>query len=1045
MEDSMKTATKTAAERKGWFIRATKIGALSVLAACNLILASYAPPAAAEDIDIFTVNPAIAGLRPNVLILLDNSANWNGAFSNEKAALVSTVNGLDDRFNVGLMNFAETGGGNQNPTDDGYIRSHVRQMTTVNKAALAGVVNNFHILDDKSNNVGYGLAMAEAYRYFRGARAYSGIGQKKRDFFGNVLSGGGASNTASNVVYALPGATEHAFSSAAANTYNSPISDACQKNFIILISNGPATDSNNGSNTDTATSQLSDAGGSTAAIGLTPNGSQQNVGDEWARYLANTDVNASITGDQNVITYTVDVNPGTTGQGPGHTALLKSMANVGKGKYFAVSSGNGGLEIANALNEIFQEVLSVNSVFAASALPASVNARGTFLNQVYMGMFRPDPQARPRWAGNLKQYKLGEVSGKVVLVDSNSPARAIENQVTGFINDNVRSFWTQTSSFWNASTYPEAQGSSGVSDSPDGPMVEKGGAAYRLRTVHATDVTTRRLFTCPVTGGCTSGAALSTTFNTTNADLSAATLGDAALTKDEVIRWVRGENRKLDDNATATNTLVRGYLHGDVVHSKPAIVNDSTGIWVFYGANDGVLHAVKGGPSNSDGYETWGFVAPEFFDRFARLYKNSPTIVSGGSNSKPYFFDGPMSIHTIDNNGDGTMDSGDQRILFASARRGGRLIYAFDITDPSAPKFLWKITNATTGFSELGLTFGEVRVAKIRGQTSPVAVIAAGYDAGVNDTVPRGSPATMGRGVFLVNALDGTLIWHASGSVATGGTTRNVPGMDFAVAADPVVIDSNADGFADRIYLADTAANLWRVNVDSGGSNLPSTWAAAKLAALGGSGSNDRKFMQAPDVVPFDASFDAVLIGSGDRENPLDTTIQNHFYMIKDAHAVSALPTSAWQLADLYDATSSYSVPANANGWYFGLATGEKVVTGATTLNGATFFSTNRPQSTLPSGTSCNGGLGQARDYVVNFRTSGPVRDLNVNGTLTVDDRSEVRAGGGLPPSPVAVTVCDGLSTCAEVVLSGSKTTLPPPVQLGRRYRSFWNLQTERK
>ena len=42
------------------------------------------------------------------------------------------------------MNFAETGGGNQNPTDDGYIRSAVRQMTTANKAALAGIVGSFH-------------------------------------------------------------------------------------------------------------------------------------------------------------------------------------------------------------------------------------------------------------------------------------------------------------------------------------------------------------------------------------------------------------------------------------------------------------------------------------------------------------------------------------------------------------------------------------------------------------------------------------------------------------------------------------------------------------------------------------------------------------------------------------------------------------------------------------------------------------------------------------------------------------------------------------
>jgi hypothetical protein len=45
----------------------------------------------------------------------------------------------------------------------------------------------------------------------------------------------------------------------------------------------------------------------------------------------------------------------------------------------------------------------------------------------------------------------------------------------------------------------------------------------------------------------------------------------------------------------------------------------------------------------------------------------------------------------------------------------------------------------------------------------------------------------------------------------------------------------------------------------------------------------------------------------------------------------------------------------------------------------------------------------------------------------------------------VAVTVCDGLSSCAEVVLSGAKATQPPPVQLGRRFRSFWNLQNERR
>ena len=41
-------------------------------------------------------------------------------------------------------------------------------------------------------------------------------------------------------------------------------------------------------------------------------------------------------------------------------------------------------------------------MFASSTLPVSVNVRGTYLNQVYMGVFRPDPDALPRWMGNLK-------------------------------------------------------------------------------------------------------------------------------------------------------------------------------------------------------------------------------------------------------------------------------------------------------------------------------------------------------------------------------------------------------------------------------------------------------------------------------------------------------------------------------------------------------------------------------------------------------------------------------------------------------------------
>ena len=54
-----------------------------------------------DDTDIFLANPTITSERPNVLIFVDNTANWNTAFDMEKLALVSVVNGLDDTFNVG--------------------------------------------------------------------------------------------------------------------------------------------------------------------------------------------------------------------------------------------------------------------------------------------------------------------------------------------------------------------------------------------------------------------------------------------------------------------------------------------------------------------------------------------------------------------------------------------------------------------------------------------------------------------------------------------------------------------------------------------------------------------------------------------------------------------------------------------------------------------------------------------------------------------------------------------------------------------------------
>ena len=1614
-----------------------KILVIAVLALSAQMAAAYDP--VNDDTDIFLANPSIAAERPNILVIVDNTANWNTAFTNEKSALVSVINSLTSNYNVGLMMFPETGGGNDS-IDGAYVRFAIRQMTSANKSALSTMVNNLDQTADKGNNATISLAMYEAYAYYTGSTARAGYGKVKRDFAGN---------TANNPLAAsLPG---NAFSSSGTQTYTGPIADACQKNFIIYISNGPANE--NASALSTAQTLLQTISGQTPTqIAINPSGSQGNWVDEYAKFFANSDISNGLTGTQNILTYVVEVDPSGSGQGPNMTALMQSTATNGKGKYFGVTSGGSGASIVSALQAIFQEVQAVNSVFASSTLPVSVNVRGTNLNQVYIGVFRPDAQKSPRWLGNLKAYKLGlsSATNTVFLADANGlPA---ENSATGFITGSAQSFWTASSSFWSFNP----QGIGGGSDNPDGDLVEKGGVAQQIRTAFPASQTSRNLYTCTQGsfGNCVAGSQLSSfPFDTTNTDINAATLnlGSLALTSltgyrtnavtaltdrksitslsnaatpktltflsngattvsvsslttsspqaittldarvtgtgtvnistiakisgtmrvttatahgfatgnsvtisgnsvagnngtwtvgtiisatvfqanitannstgnggtvsgpglvnsttatatvpstagfvagttsvtisgatpsafngtytvasvpsattftyivasaqglatapgsaatntntatavtstahglavggsftiygasptnyngtftivsviniintnsftytvtgtpsantasgvylvrggsttafastsvahgflvsqtvqisatspsvwngsyvlvtasgnnfsfttptvlptvttlgtaststlatvtatvpshgfstgdsvivegaapagfngtwtivvtgtntftystgsalaapttpgtvrpvvakayatvaahgyvtgdqiviagatpaayngtftittvdsnnftysptstpggantslsvtssirsttatavafnhgytngqtvtiagatpsafngsftitvvntstftytlgsaqgdatgsivavssgssaaalvNPLINWVRGQDNLADENANGSLTDIRASVHGDVLHSRPAVVNydrfptDPTyadsDVFIFYGTNDGVFRAAKGGFANKSGQpvagsEVWGFIPPEFFPNLNRLRNGAPPISS--SNKKPYFADGSIAVYTKDNNGDGkidtTIDANDKAWLFISMRRGGRLLYALDVSNPLNPKFMWKKDNNSAGYDELGYTFSEPKViSQVNGHTGPVLVFAGGYDPAAEDidpaTITSSTSTTittasgtvtrsMGRGIYIVDAATGDIIWAAGGrarpaSLPSAATYVQVSGMDCSIPSDIAVLKNQSGGTVNRGYVGDTCGNVWRIDFNDAS---VSNWRATQLASIGSTAaaSGRRKFLFAPDVV-YNGSFDAVLMGSGDREHPFDTTVINRMYMFKDA-GTSTVPVSGnvstnpplspagtnptFVESAMFDATSnciqtasacaSGVTPANAlgslntsSGWYITLASGEKVIGGAVTLAGTTFFNTNLPSASAGGG-ACGSNLGIAREYQVSFADATSVNDLNPGGGLTVSDRFAVHAGGGYLPTPVPVVVQINGQT-VQAVISGVSVQQAPGATLQSRLRKFWYKEME--
>src|SRR5262245_40796961 len=160
-------------------------------------------PAGADDTEIFTTSPSPSSSRPNVLIILDSSANWSADFGSTKkfyaevAALNSIIGGLSSEVNLGLMLFAESGGGD---TPSGaYVRYALRQMTGTNKLAFQNLMNSLDILADKGANAPFGKALFEAFKYYGGGTAtpasstqygpiaFAGFGQPKRDYAGNLL------------------------------------------------------------------------------------------------------------------------------------------------------------------------------------------------------------------------------------------------------------------------------------------------------------------------------------------------------------------------------------------------------------------------------------------------------------------------------------------------------------------------------------------------------------------------------------------------------------------------------------------------------------------------------------------------------------------------------------------------------------------------------------------------------------------------------------------------------------------------------------------
>jgi len=611
------------------------------------------------------------------------------------------------------------------------------------------------------------------------------------------------------------------------------------------------------------------------------------------------------------------------------------------------------------------DILSTTGTFTAPVVPA---AKTISQDKIYMAFFKPGEGNF--WEGNV--VKLG-ISSDNQIVDTNGGPATL---ASGLMKIDAVPYWATID--WADVT--------------------------KSNYIHNSN---RNIYTYLTTW---------TQFESTNEDLTMTILGNPTGSKANIINYVRGAD-VFDEDGDSNVAENRSIIAGDVLHSKPSIfqyryADGTSRTMVYFGANDGMLHAVldvtesSGVPPTvtSHGTEEWAFIPP---DQLPRLKE----MIEGVGHQN--YVDATPKIYFKDMDGDGVLDSGDgdKVVLVCGERKGGTSYFALDATDPSSPRYLWRINQnndsalgwsaPTTVIAELGETwsepqFGVVKTTDEDTTGTPVFFIGGGYS----------SDNSSGKAVVAVDVLTGTVV------------KKFTTGMNYSFPSDVLVVDENDNGFADKVYVGDLGGQMWRFAsfVDSIGNSLAFPNCNENIHSWTGQvffktdDNNSRKFFYPPSVT-LDKGFDMVFMGTGDRENACCNNSDNACSFIgpdiiaaaKEIHSLTTIVGET----HLVDATEPIVTSSNLStdkGWYLrlvddsGNAVGEKVLSEGTVFYKTFYITTFTPNSdpSVPGG--------DAKLYALSYLTGTAVLDFDDDSNL---DRNSL-IGEGIPSEPVTLITRTG-------------------------------------
>lgn len=391
---------------------------------------------------------------------------------------------------------------------------------------------------------------------------------------------------------------------------------------------------------------------------------------------------------------------------------------------------------------------------------------------------------------------------------------------------------------------------------------------------------------------------------------------------------------------------------------------------VYAGSNDGMIHAVNGTLTGTDaGKEVWAYMPSTLFD--GPSAPNTDGLASFGNPTFVHHFmvdSTPLAIDVDFGRTNGGSGTDWRSILVGGLGKGGKALYALDITDPStvtseataAQKILWEFKN-----NDLGYVFGQPVVVKTR-KWGWVVVVGSGYNNSDGNAY-----------FFFINPRNGALLEKVRATTTTNCPTCSATNQAGLAHLNAFVLDLS-DGYADAIYGGDLLGNLWRLDV-TGTSGYP---APEKLAYLVGANGNPLPITSKPlPVVQPGTNRRYITVGTGrllDSSDINSTQAQRFFAIIDGSNATFSkdgtisgqtstlpagitFPLTVTNMLELTNLNNAITLNLNTQlGWYVDLGAsvggpGWRVLSDPTSFYGTVAFAATTPSSSdvcAPNGTS---------------------------------------------------------------------------------------------